>query len=858
MLKSLFKFLFLIFLALAALIFYLSVYGIETNKFNNIINEKFQKINPNLNLLLSDVYLKLNIRKLLINIEVNKSEVTIDNSKLNLSKIKASVNIFKLIKKQNSIDQLEINLEENKIKDLASFLNEYDFNLARFILFNQIDDGVAKISIKINLNDNDRSKIDYKLNGYVKNGKINFLNKHKISNINFKFKFGNKKTQLNDLKFNYSNLNFLSNNIIIEKSKNFYVKGDLENIKGNILPKAITKYLDKNFNFFDEKYTNIYSKNNFSFIIKDNKLQNLRLNSKINYDKLILNPEYTELFYLENGVIESNYNNNILNLSLNSQFKFFNDDYNSELKNNLKVRINRKNKKTKLLIEFDNNENIIETKELTKFFDQLKDLNLSKKLKISSNNKIDLEIDKNNNFKINEIDTSLKVDKFKVFLDNPNLKKFFPEFKNNISFYNNNFKIKLVNKKISISSNHEYFFENKKNMDKINLKLVKTKDNINIIANWILDNQNINISELNFTKPKKEFANIKTNFNINNKKFLINDFNFKNKNGYIKINNLKFAKNYKIQNIEFAELNLINKKSMPIQVSLTKKNSDYFISGNFFDASSQIKNFIKNQNQTSKMKLFSNLNSKINIKIEKILIDKDSYFNNFNGNIRFKKNNIYFSDINSLINNKHKFKFNLLTDKNNQKITNLFIENPESFIKNYDFIKGFKEGKLVYESVKINNKSRSKLNIYNFKIREVPILAKLLTLASLQGIADLLTGEGIRFDEFEMDYITTKNKTEIKEMFALGPAISILMEGYIVKNEVTSLRGTLVPATTINKSISKIPLLGDILVGKKVGEGVFGVSFKIKGAPKKLKTTVNPIKTLTPRFITRTLEKISN
>ena len=139
-------------------------------------------------------------------------------------------------------------------------------------------------------------------------------------------------------------MNFLSNNLIIEKSKNFYVKGDLENIKGNILPKAITKYLDKNFNFFDEKYKNIYSKNNFSFIIKDNKLQNLKLNSKINYDKLILNPEYTELFYLENGVIESNYNNNILNLSLNSQFKFFNDDYNSELKNNLKVRINRKNK----------------------------------------------------------------------------------------------------------------------------------------------------------------------------------------------------------------------------------------------------------------------------------------------------------------------------------------------------------------------------------------------------------------------------------------------------------------------------------------------------------------------------------
>ena len=56
------------------------------------------------------------------------------------------------------------------------------------------------------------------------------------------------------------------------------------------------------------------------------------------------------------------------------------------------------------------------------------------------------------------------------------------------------------------------------------------------------------------------------------------------------------------------------------------------------------------------------------------------------------------------------------------------------------------------------------------------------------------------------------------------------------------MRGTLVPATTLNKVIGSLPLIGDILVGKKVGEGIFGVSFKIKGPPKKLKTTVNPIK----------------
>ena len=138
----------------------------------------------------------------------------------------------------------------------------------------------------------------------------------------------------------------------------------------------------------------------------------------------------------------------------------------------------------------------------------------------------------------------------------------------------------------------------------------------------------------------------------------------------------------------------------------------------------------------------------------------------------------------------------------------------------------------------------------------MPILTNILTLASLQGIADLLSGEGIRFDELEMNFTNKDNLMTIKEIYAIGPAISILMNGYVEKNKIVSLRGTLVPATTINKAIGSIPLLGEILVGSKTGEGVFGVSFKIKGPPKNLETTVNPIKTLTPRFITRTLEKI--
>ena len=157
---------------------------------------------------------------------------------------------------------------------------------------------------------------------------------------------------------------------------------------------------------------------------------------------------------------------------------------------------------------------------------------------------------------------------------------------------------------------------------------------------------------------------------------------------------------------------------------------------------------------------------------------------------------------------------------------------------------------------KKNNISKSQLRIYDFKLKEVPVLTKILTLASLQGIADMLTGEGIRFNELEMNFTNKGTLMTIEEIYAIGPAISILMSGYIESKKLVSLRGTLVPATTLNKVIGSLPLIGNILVGKKTGEGVFGVSFKIKGPPKDLKTIVNPIKTLTPRFITRILEKI--
>ena len=47
---------------------------------------------------------------------------------------------------------------------------------------------------------------------------------------------------------------------------------------------------------------------------------------------------------------------------------------------------------------------------------------------------------------------------------------------------------------------------------------------------------------------------------------------------------------------------------------------------------------------------------------------------------------------------------------------------------------------------------------------------------------------------------------------------------------------------------------GNIIIPKEAGEGLFGISFKMKGLSGNIKTTINPIRTLTPRFIQKIVQ----
>ena len=461
----------------------------------------------------------------------------------------------------------------------------------------------------------------------------------------------------------------------------------------------------------------------------------------------------------------------------------------------------------------------------------------------------------NNRLKIDNlsIKSNLNLDKAKIVEKRVNFKPYFLNSSDEIDFNNHKINIDYNKDQLIIEGNGKVSFSGK--TDQVVYKFIKNDNKISFDTSLNIKNNPLIIKFLDYKKKEGVDSTILAKGQIeNNGSIKFDLISLKENSNLILINNLNLSKTFKIIDIDLAKIEYKNNKNYLNRYNLKKINSNYIIKGDSLDLSKIINN-IMDTNDNS-LNIFNNFNSKIDVNIKKTFIDETNYINNLSGFIKFKNNKVDNLKLNSFFSNNKKISLTINTNKALETSTQLIADYPKPLIKRYDFIKGFEEGYLVFNSIKKDNESNSVLIIDNFKIQKVPIFAKILSLASLQGIADVLTGEGIRFTNFEMRFSNKKDLTTIEEIYAIGPAVSILMDGYIESKKLVSLRGTLVPATTINRNIALIPIIGDLLIGDKVGEGVFGVSFKIKGPPKDLTTTVNPIKTLTPRFITRTLEKL--
>ncbi|MEQ9316502.1 MAG: DUF3971 domain-containing protein [Henriciella sp.] len=153
-----------------------------------------------------------------------------------------------------------------------------------------------------------------------------------------------------------------------------------------------------------------------------------------------------------------------------------------------------------------------------------------------------------------------------------------------------------------------------------------------------------------------------------------------------------------------------------------------------------------------------------------------------------------------------------------------------------------------------NDPARLNLALSNVRMSEAPFLTQVLSLASLRGLADTLSGEGVLFTNIEVPLTIAGDRFIVEGARANGPALGLTLNGWFEQpsNEIR-ISGVLVPSFGVNSMLGGVPIIGDLFVGRE-GEGIFSLTYSVRGTLDKAQVTINPLSAVTPGILRRIFE----
>lgn len=242
--KILLKFFFAITLLIFISISYLSIFGIETDKFNNQIIEKIKNFDENLDVELKKIKLILDPFKFKIQAKTIGTNLKIHSKKIEIENIKTQLSLKSLIEDKFSVENLEISSKSLELKNSISFLRSFQNTPELFILEKAIKKGYLISDIKLEFDSNGKIKNNYEINGLIKDAELTALKKYNLQKIDFIFNYKKNDFLAKDLNFIFNNFEFASDKVSIEKKNdNFFVAGTLTHKKSDLDKRNI------NFNF---------------------------------------------------------------------------------------------------------------------------------------------------------------------------------------------------------------------------------------------------------------------------------------------------------------------------------------------------------------------------------------------------------------------------------------------------------------------------------------------------------------------------------------------------------------------------------------------------------------------------------
>ena len=108
---------------------------------------------------------------------------------LDFESIKTQISLKSLFSDQLIIENLEISTKPLEVKKITSLARDFTQNTELYLFEKFLKKGFLIADIKIEFNENGKLKNNYKINGVVRDVKIDIFKKFIVDDINFKFDF---------------------------------------------------------------------------------------------------------------------------------------------------------------------------------------------------------------------------------------------------------------------------------------------------------------------------------------------------------------------------------------------------------------------------------------------------------------------------------------------------------------------------------------------------------------------------------------------------------------------------------------------------------------------------------------------
>ena len=208
--KIFFKLFITIILIIFIAISYLSIFGIETDKFNSQIIGKIKKFDKNLEVELKEIKLILNPFKFNLQAKTIGTNLKNQSKKIEIERIKTQLSLKSLLEDKFSVENLEISSKSLELKNLISFLRSFQNTPELFLLEKTIKKGYLISDIKLEFDSNGNIKNNYRINGLVKDVELNLLKKYNLQKIDFIFNYNNNEFLVEYLDFRFNKIGLFS------------------------------------------------------------------------------------------------------------------------------------------------------------------------------------------------------------------------------------------------------------------------------------------------------------------------------------------------------------------------------------------------------------------------------------------------------------------------------------------------------------------------------------------------------------------------------------------------------------------------------------------------------------------------